>query len=96
MIARLSGIVIERAPGVVIVETGGVGYTVRVPATLALQLRDGDSVTLHTHFHVREDAQELFGFLDQTALLFFEQYIFLYTRIIQFHCFQLSFPQSVP
>jgi len=75
MIARLSGIVIERAPGVVIVETGGVGYTVRVPATLALQLRDGDSVTLHTHFHVREDAQELFGFLDQTALLFFEQLI---------------------
>lgn len=62
MIARITGNIVERGPSAVVVETGGVGYQVRVPATLAIRFREGETVTLHTHFHVREDAQELFGF----------------------------------
>ena len=58
-----------------VVETGGVGYAVRVPATLAVGLHDGTGVTLHTHLHIREDAQELYGFSDRASLIFFEKLI---------------------
>lgn len=73
MIARITGNIVERGPSMVVVETGGVGYRVRVPATLAIRFHEGETVTLHTHFHVREEAQELFGFEDRASLLFFEK-----------------------
>lgn len=75
MIVRITGDIVERGPELVVVEVGGIGYVLRVPATLAVGLRDGETVTLHTHFHVREDAQELFGFSDRPSLLFFEKLI---------------------
>lgn len=75
MITRITGTIAERGPELVVVETGGVGYAVRVPATLAVGLRDGEMVTLHTHLHVREDAQELYGFGDRASLIFFEKLI---------------------
>ncbi|MEK7102562.1 MAG: OB-fold domain-containing protein, partial [Patescibacteria group bacterium] len=64
MITRITGTIVERGPELVVLEAGGIGYALRVPATLAVGLRDGEVVTLHTHFHVREDAQELYGFSD--------------------------------
>lgn len=75
MITRITGTIVERGPELVVIEVGGIGYALRVPATLAVGLRDGATVTLHTHFHVREDAQELFGFSDRPSLLFFEKLI---------------------
>lgn len=75
MITRITGTIVERGPELVVMEVGGIGYALRVPATLAVGLRDGATVTLHTHFHVREDAQELFGFSDRPSLLFFEKLI---------------------
>lgn len=75
MIARITGEVVERTAGTLVVEAGGTGYLVRVPATLAVSVHEGDKVTLHTHFHVREDAQDLYGFLERASLLFFEKLI---------------------
>lgn len=75
MIVRITGNIVERGPELVVMEVGGIGYALRVPATLAVGLRDGETVTLHTHFHVREDAQELYGFSDRASLLFFEKLI---------------------
>lgn len=75
MIARITGEVVERSASTLVVQTGGVGYLLRVPATLAIGVREGESVTLHTHFHVREDAQDLYGFLERASLLFFEKLI---------------------
>jgi len=64
MIGSLRGTVIDRGTnGEVLVEVGGVGYRVLVPAgTLALA-NVGDPTFLFTHQHVREDAMTLFGFL---------------------------------
>ena len=75
MITRITGTIVERGPELVVVETGGIGYAVRVPATLAVGLRDGAIVTLQTHFHIREDAQELYGFSDRESRIFFEKLI---------------------
>jgi Holliday junction DNA helicase RuvA len=64
LIAHLNGILAEKFADACIVEAGGVGYEVFVPAPVAAALPAvGEPVRLYTHFHVREDAQMLYGFL---------------------------------
>ena len=64
MIGRLTGTLVEKTPPLVLVDVGGVGYEVDVPMSTFYNLPAlGGSVTLLTHFVVREDAQQLFGFL---------------------------------
>lgn len=64
MIGRLRGVIADRLPdGSVIVDVGGVGYEVFVPlGTLGKLPAAPESVTLHVHTHVREDALSLYGF----------------------------------
>lgn len=65
MIAMIEGRVVERgADGVVVMTPGGVGYRLHVSFHTLEQLGGEETVTLHTHLAVREDAQELFGFAD--------------------------------
>ena len=64
MIGRLTGVLVEKQPPQVLLEVAGVGYEVDVPMSSFYQLpASGERVSLHTHFVVREDAQQLFGFL---------------------------------
>ncbi len=72
MISRLRGRLVAVDVGGVIVDVGGVGYRVLVPAG-AFPQRLGDEVVVHTHLAVREDAMTLFGFPDVSALRLFEQ-----------------------
>jgi Holliday junction DNA helicase RuvA len=64
MIALIHGTLLERGPESAVVDAGGVGYEVflSAPALQALPA-PGAEVRLYTHFHVREDAQVLYGFL---------------------------------
>jgi Holliday junction DNA helicase RuvA len=63
LIGRLSGKLIAKNPPQVLLEVGGVGYEVDVPMSTFFNLpATGDSVTLHTHLLVREDAHILYGF----------------------------------
>ncbi|MCL4160397.1 UNVERIFIED_CONTAM: hypothetical protein GTU68_057184 [Idotea baltica] len=63
MIGRLSGTLLEKNPPAILVNVQGVGYEVDVPMSTFYGLPElGQSVELHTHFVVREDAQLLFGF----------------------------------
>jgi len=63
MIARLNGLLIEKAPPYIIVDCNGVGYEVEVPMSTFYNLPEiGQKVQLLTHFVVREDAQLLYGF----------------------------------
>ncbi|MDE2076965.1 MAG: Holliday junction branch migration protein RuvA [Burkholderiales bacterium] len=64
MIARLVGVLAEKSPPHVLVDVNGVGYEVQVPMSTFYNLPElGAKVTLLTQFIVREDAQQLFGFL---------------------------------
>jgi len=73
MIAYLEGIIIAKDKSSVVLATkNGVGYEVRVSATLFLQLIIGKEAKLFTYFHVREDAQELFGVTSAEELSFFK------------------------
>jgi Holliday junction DNA helicase RuvA len=69
MIERLRGTLVSQRPDRVLVEVGGVGYSVSVPTSTARDLPGvGEEVVLHTHLHVREDAMVLYGFADESAL----------------------------
>jgi Holliday junction DNA helicase RuvA len=64
VIARITGVLAERAGDTIVVETdGGVGYAVTVPAGVAERLpATGARVSLFTELIVKEDGWALFGF----------------------------------
>jgi holliday junction DNA helicase RuvA len=64
MIGRLTGTLAAKTPPQLLVDVGGVGYEVDVPMSTFYNLPAvGERISLLTHFVVREDAQQLFGFL---------------------------------
>jgi Holliday junction DNA helicase RuvA len=65
MIATLRGEVSQIEDTALILEVGGVGLRVFVPAPLRTRLRTGEVVLLYTHLVVREDALTLYGFESQ-------------------------------
>ena len=63
MIAHLKGILIDKAPNRVVLETGGVGYGVTIPVSTFVRLGDvGEPASLLIHTHLTDDALTLFGF----------------------------------
>jgi len=64
MIGSLRGQVLERdLAGWVLVEVSGVGYVVHVSPRALAELEPSAPIFLHVHHHIREDAQQLYGFL---------------------------------
>jgi len=63
VIGRLAGVLLEKSPPTVLVDINGVGYAVDVPMSTFYQMPAvSERVTLLTHFVVREDAHQLYGF----------------------------------
>jgi len=76
VIAFLRGRLVTAKPGQVIVDVGGVGYLLQVPAgTLARLPAPGDEVRLHTILQVREDALHLYGFATAEEKALFEMLV---------------------
>lgn len=63
MIGCLIGEVFALEAPTVLLNVNGVGYEIDTPLSTFCQLQKGQNVTLWTHLVVREDAQQLFGFL---------------------------------
>jgi len=73
MIARLSGILIEKSITQCVVDVRGVGYRIVVPLTTFYELPEiGQPVVIHIHTHVREDAISLYGFHAQEERAVFQ------------------------
>jgi Holliday junction DNA helicase RuvA len=65
VIAKLNGTLAFKTPGEVIVDVGGVGYQLFISLRVFYRLPEiGRSVNLFVHTHMREDALQLYGFLD--------------------------------
>jgi len=63
MIVTISGTLVSASVLSAVIETGGLGYELSIPATTAEKLPDiGARVKLHTHVAYREDAQTMYGF----------------------------------
>lgn len=76
MIARLTGTLLEAGAGEVIVDVHGVGYRLHVPDSAFRALPAvGRQVELYVHTHVRDDAIQLYGFVERRELRLFETLI---------------------
>lgn len=64
MFAYLKGKLAHQDPTYVIIDIHGVGYEVKISLNTYSQVKDKEQIHLYTHFHVKEDAQTLFGFAD--------------------------------
>ena len=63
MIGWMQGVLREKHPPLLLVDTGGVGYEMEAPMTTFYDLpATGERVTLYVHHVVREDAQHLYAF----------------------------------
>ncbi|GAB3599259.1 Holliday junction branch migration protein RuvA [Microbacterium tumbae] len=71
MISSLHGVVLHATSDQVVVEVGGVGLSVAVPADVAHTARVGEQLRLHTSLIVREDSLSLFGFAERDELEIF-------------------------
>lgn len=66
MIVRLTGTVVGHEGGLVVVDCSGVGYGVNVCIDEQAILPVGKEATLLIHENIKEDAHDLFGFLQAT------------------------------
>ena len=63
MIIYLSGTLVSKKPTHAVVDVSGIGYEVSIPTRTYERLPEaGDAVLLHIYHHVREDAEQLYGF----------------------------------
>lgn len=73
MIAYVSGKLVEKSPSLVVIDVHGVGLEIHVPASSFDPLPGiGETATLMTYHHVREDSMQLFGFTTQGERKLFE------------------------
>lgn len=72
MIAYLSGKILQKGQGFVVLQTGSIGYQVFVNAGLQADLQIGQEVELYIHHHISETTQDLYGFKNFSELEFFK------------------------
>lgn len=58
----ISGTVVSRQEGFVVIDNGGIGYKIFTSETTRTSLRDSGEAVLYTYLHVREDIFDLYGF----------------------------------
>jgi Holliday junction DNA helicase RuvA len=76
LISYIRGTLAEKTPARVVVEVRGLGYEILIPLSSYDSLGDeGSEVLLFTHFHVREDSHQLFGFATRKERRLFEMLI---------------------
>jgi Holliday junction DNA helicase RuvA len=71
MIGSLRGEIIDKDEDSLLIEVGGVGFSVLAPTTLLDVLEVGVKTQLYTHLHVREQELTLFGFPDKEEMELF-------------------------
>jgi holliday junction DNA helicase RuvA len=75
MIAYLKGKLVYKDPTYAIIDVNGVGYQVNISLNTFAEIKDKEDIKLVTYFHVREDAQVLFGFASEAERQMFQYLI---------------------
>ena len=76
MISFLRGTIAAKSESGAVIDVGGVGYSVTMPVgDIAKMGEIGESVTVHTHFHMSENAVGLYGFLTNEQIDYFNKLI---------------------
>lgn len=73
MIGYITGKIISKKPTKVLVDVSGIGYLINISINTFEKLPDEkETVSLHTHLHVKEDALDLYGFMNHAEKEMFE------------------------
>ncbi|TAH26884.1 MAG: Holliday junction branch migration protein RuvA [Cytophagales bacterium] len=64
MIAYIQGKLTYKDPTMVIIETVGIGYQVKISLNTFGLIKDQEVIRLHTYLSIKEDAHTLFGFAE--------------------------------
>lgn len=75
MIAYLKGEITYKSPAYFIIECNGVGYGVHISLHTYSRIHKEERCKLYTYFHVKEDAQTLYGFADEAEKALFAHLI---------------------
>ena len=73
MIARLRGVPAGRSADGLLLDVNGVGYLVAATPGVLQRAEGGGELTVETFLHVREDAMQLYGFVDASERELFTQ-----------------------
>ncbi|MBA3788671.1 MAG: Holliday junction branch migration protein RuvA [Actinobacteria bacterium] len=73
MISRLRGVPAGRTADGLVLDVNGVGYLVAASAAVLRQADGAAEVVVETYLHVREDALQLYGFVDAAERELFTQ-----------------------
>ncbi len=76
MIGSIRGTLLSKESGNLLVEVGGIGYEIQVPTKTSYDLpMQGSELYLLTHFVVRDDGQNLYGFFEDNERNLFRKLI---------------------
>ncbi|HZK33985.1 MAG TPA: Holliday junction branch migration protein RuvA [Bacillota bacterium] len=72
MYAYIKGVLEEIHERSVVIDVGGIGYSISVPGSVISGLpQQGEKIKLFTYMHLREDMQDLYGFIEKEEKEFF-------------------------
>lgn len=64
MIGYIQGEIVFLDLTYAVIETGGIGYEIKISINTFTRIKDLKQVRLYTHLHIKEDAHVLYGFFD--------------------------------
>ncbi|AOY76936.1 Holliday junction branch migration protein RuvA [Clostridium formicaceticum] len=68
---KVSDVILDK----IVVEVGGIGYRIHSSIHSATMAKPGETITIFTHFIVREDEMSLYGFTTKEELSMFQKLI---------------------
>lgn len=72
MISFLRGRIINKSSNFAVIEVNNIGYQIFSGSNFLNDLRLGEEAEIYTHHHIREEANDLYGFKDAEELELFE------------------------
>jgi len=75
MITYIKGRLIEKTPTKIVVESNGIGYEINISINTFESIPDEENIKIHTYLQRKEDADILFGFIEESERVVFQQLI---------------------
>ncbi|MCG9880977.1 MAG: Holliday junction branch migration protein RuvA, partial [Bacteroidia bacterium] len=75
MIAHIQGKVTHRSPTYLVIDCGGVGYSIQISLNTYENIGNEENLRVLTYLSIKEDSHTLFGFADEEERQLFMQLI---------------------
>lgn len=76
MISFLKGIIAAKTENGVVIDVGGIGFSVSMPVSdIARVGAVGENITVNTYFQIRDEQPEMYGFLTSEQMTYFNRLI---------------------